>query len=298
MIRRAFVAVVAVVVAVGLTACGGARKSGVCSSAPTASGQGDASALEGQGDAAWAQRGDIAQLRSAIAAWSKALAVNPGNADLRVKLARAHYFLADGHLALDDESKEEMVANYELGTNQAELALGQKYPKYRAKYCSRQPFKSALQQLDKGAIAAMYWYATNLGKYALATNIVEVLNQKDRIKAMMELVRSLDPKFFYNAADRYFGAFYTKIPFPKGDLPLSARYFNEAISSSPEYLATRVLYADMNALKAKNKELFVKLLNEVVAFDVSRFPAIQAENSAEQQKAKNLLEELDVYFPE
>ncbi len=282
-----------------LVACGASRQSGICGSlTPPATAHGDADGLVAQGDTAWEQRADESQLRASIDSWQKALAIDPDRADVRVKLARAHYFLADGHLSFDEEREEEMVANFRMGTDQAELGLGQKYPAFASKFCSRQPFSVALQQLDKGAMGAMYWYATNLGKYALATSIVEVLNQKDRIEAMMGLIKKLEPSFFHYAADRYFGAYYTKIPFPKGDLAKSKGHFMTSISGAPYYQATRVLLASMNAAKGGDRALFKQMLDDVVAFDLDSRPDLKAENAAEQRKAQALLDEIDIYFPE
>jgi tetratricopeptide (TPR) repeat protein len=278
--------------------CGASRQSGVCGSMDFPKGSGDAAALDAEGDAAWGERGDEARLRGAIDAWEKALAIDPSNADVRVKLAHAHYFLADGFIRFDETKTEEMLAHFEAGTNQAEIALSQAYPAYRSKYCARQPFSSALQQLDADAVPAMYWYATNLGKYALAKSIVAILNEKDRIKAMMGFIKSNNEKYFYNASDRYFGAFYTKIPFPNGDLPKSRGHFEASIAGSPTYLATKVLYAGMNALKAGDKATFKRMLDEVAAFDLQTAPELIPENTIEKRKGADLLEEIDVYFPE
>ncbi|MGB0588947.1 MAG: TRAP transporter TatT component family protein [Myxococcota bacterium] len=297
--RRAMILTALCALAMSVVACGASRQSGICGSlTPPATAKGDADGLIKQGDAAWEQRADESQLRVAIDSWQKALAIDPNRADQRVKLARAHYFLADGHLRFDEERETEMIDNLRSGTDQAELGLGQLYPAFASKFCSRQPYKVALQQLDKGALGAMYWYATNLGKYALATSIVEVLNQKDRIVAMMELLKSLDKGFFHHAADRYFGAFYTKIPFPSGDLPKSQSHFMASAEGAPYYLATKVLLASMNAAKAGNRALFKQMLDEVVAFDLDSRPDLKPENAAEQRKAKDLLDEIDIYFPE
>ena len=297
--RRALLFAALAMLFASLTACGASRQSGICGELPPPpTAQGDADAFQKQADAAWEQRADESQLRVAIDGWQKALAIDPSRAQLRVKLARAHYFLADGHLRFDETREKEMVENLRAGTNEAELGLGQLYPNFRSKFCSRQPYSVALQQLDKGATGAMYWYATNLGKYALATSIVEVLNQKDRIKAMMDLVKSLDPGFFHYAADRYFGAFFTKIPFPSGDLPKSQGHFEASIAGAPYYLATRVLLASMNATKAENAALFKEHLDAVLAFDLDSRPDLKPENAVEQRKAKELLEEIDVYFPD
>jgi len=297
--RRALITAALLALSTTLIACGASRQSGICGEAtPPATAQGDADGFVSLADEAWDKRGDESQLRAAIDGWQKALAIDPSRGELRVKLARAHYFLADGHLRFDEEREQEMVDNLRLGTNQAELALGQQYPNFRAKFCSRQPYSVALQQLDKGALGPKYWYSTNLGKYALATSIVEVLNQKDRIVAMMELVKSLDAGFFHHAADRYFGAFYTKIPFPTGDLPKSRGHFEASIAASPHYLATRVLLASMNAAKGGDRALFKEHLDAVMAFDLASRPDLVPENTAEQRKAEELLDEIDIYFPD
>ena len=64
------------------------------------------------------------------------------------------------------------------------------------------------------------------------------------------------------------------------------------------YLATRVLLASMNATKAENAALFKEHLDAVLAFDLDSRPDLKPENAAEQRKARELLEELDVYFPD
>lgn len=294
-------AVVAVASAgVALSACGTSRQSGICGDvnpAPTATG--DVDTLDKQGDEAFAQRAEQAQAEAAIAAWSEALKVAPSRHDIRVKLARAHYYLADSVLWIqyNIEGKEavgeQMANHYKAAANEAELALGQKYPGFRSKYCARQPFNTALEQLDKDAVPAMYWYAASLSRYALMTSLVEVLNQSERIKAMMDLIQRLDPSYWYYASDRYLGGFYTKIPFPSGDLPRSSKHFDKSVQNAPNYLATKVIYAEMNATKAGDRALFQRLLEEVLAFDLDSAPEIKPENAAEQKKAKFYLDDID-----
>ena len=283
-----------------LSACGTSRQSGICGDAnPSPTATGDVDALEKQGDAAFAQRADQVQAEAAIKAWTEALKVSPSRHDIRVKLARANYFLADEHLWMqfnidkNEAAGERMAGLYKSAANEAEFALGQKYPSFRSKYCARQPFNTALEQLDKDSVPAMYWYAASLSRYALMTSIVEVLNQTDRIKAMMELIHRFEPAYWYYASDRYLGGFYTKIPFPSGDLPKSSKHFETAIQNAPSYLATKVIYAEMNAAKAGDKPLFKRLLEEVIAFDLESAPEIKPENAGEQKKAKFYLDDID-----
>lgn len=289
-----------VAAAAALTACGTARQSGICGDInPSPSGAGDVDALEKEAEAAWAERGDRAKAEAAIKAWQELLKAAPNRPDIRTRLARAHYYYADSILWLDyniggkEAAGAEMAKNYKEAANQAELALGQKYPGFRSKYCARQPFNTALEQLDKDAVPAMYWYAASLSRYALMTSLVEVLNQTDRIKAMMDLIARFEPSYWYWAADRYQGGFYTKIPFPSGDLPRSTRHFDKAVTNAPNYLATKVIYAEMNAAKAGDRALFERLLKEVMAFDLESAPDIKPENAAEQKKAKYYLDDID-----
>lgn len=300
-VRGSTLSLAAVIVAGGLlAACGTSRQSGICGDAnPPPTATGDVAALDAQGDAAFAQRLDQAQAEAAIKAWNEALKVAPSRHDIRVKVARANYFLADSHLWMQfniegkEAAGERMAQLYKNAANEAELALGQKYPGFRSKYCARQPFNTALEQLDKDSVPAMYWYAASLSRYALMTSLVEVLNQSDRIKAMMDLIQRYDPSYWYFASDRYLGGFYTKIPFPSGDLPKSSKHFEKALQSAPTYLATKVIYAEMNAAKAGDRALFQRLLEEVIAFDLESAPEVKPENSAEQQKAKFYLADID-----
>lgn len=288
-----------------LSACGTSRQSGICGDAnPAPTATGDANALDKQGDEAFVQRADQAQAEAAIKAWTEALKVSPSRHDIRIKLARANYFLADEHIWMQfniegkEAAGERMTGLYKAAANEAEFALGQKYPGFRSKYCARQPFNTALEQLDKDAVPGMYWYAASLSRYALMTSIVEVLNQTDRIKAMMELIHRFEPSYWYYASDRYLGGFYTKIPFPSGDLPKSSKHFETAIQNAPSYLATKVIYAEMNAAKAGDKPLFKRLLEEVIAFDLDSAPEIRAENAGEQKKAKFYLDDIDSLISE
>lgn len=280
--------------------CGTARQSGICGDVnPSPTGSGDVAALEKAADEAWTQRADRAQAAAAITSWQEALKAAPSRHDIRTKLARAHYYFADSILWIDfnidqkEAAGAEMAKNYKEAANQAEMALGQRYPGFRSKYCARQPFNTALEQLDKDAVPAMYWYAASLSRYALMTSLVEVLNQSDRIKAMMDLIGRLDPSYWYWASDRYQGGFYTKIPFPSGDFPRSTRHFEKSLTNAPTYLATRVIYAEMNAAKAGDRALFERLLKEVIDFDLETAPEIKAENAAEQKKAKFYLDDID-----
>ena len=65
---------------------------------------------------------------------------------------------------------------------------------------------------------------------------------------------------------------------------------------APNYLGTKVLWADYLAKKNNDKETYKRLLEEVLAADPNIDPEIAPENRAEQEKAKQLLAEIDNTF--
>lgn len=289
-----------VIVALALSACGTKRQTGICADSfiPNASEQGDAAALDAAGDAAWEQRKDVTKLKEAIAAWQKAVNIDPKRNATRVKLSRARYLYGDGHLRADDDAEEAMIAEFDKGTRQAEMAFAQQSEGYRADFCAEKPYEEAIKKATKADVPAMYWYATNLGKWGLAKGLFTILKYKDNIKAMMTRLQELDSAYFYHAPSRYFGVFYTKIPFPGGDEQLSAKNFDASIAGSPQYLATKVLYASAHATKWKKRLLFFEMLTDVKYFPIEKAPELDAENTIEKRKAAEFLEDIDTFFGE
>lgn len=284
--------------AIALAGCGTKRQVGICGDIDVPTAQGDASALVAAGDAAWAERRDEGRLRAAVAAWERALTMDPKNTDVRVKLSRGRYLLADGYVRTDEEKEAEMLGLFDQGIKDAEVAIAQLSSSYRADICAEKPFTEAITKADKAAVPAMYWYASNLGKWGLAKGIMTILKYKDNIKAMMDRITELDPTYFYHAPSRYFGAYYTKVPFPSGDMPKSKEYFEKSIAGSPQYLATKVLMAEQYCTRVKDKALFKSLLDNVLAFDLATAPELIPENTIEQRKARELLEDIDTFFGE
>lgn len=280
--------------------CGASRQSGLCADDLYTKGtlQGDAAAAAKEGEEHWEKRGDIVELRKAIEAWERAVQIDPSKHETMVRLARAWYFLGDGHLRFDDEKKDEMLAAFEKGTYWAEVALRGTNAEFRKRVCASEPFEKALQSVDKKDVPAIYWYATNLGKWGLASSIINVLENKDKVASMIGTARRLDANYFYGAPDRYFGAYYTKIPFPNGDLKRSEKHFRRSLQIEPNYFATRVLMAEMLATKKKDRSLFKEQLEAVLAAKPDVIPDLQPEQTIEQKKAKDLLEDIDVLFEE
>ena len=143
----------------------------------------------------------------------------------------------------------------------------------------------------------MYWYATNLGKWAASQGFATRLRYKDDIKATMLQVKALDENYFFAAPWRYFGSFEAVTAgLAGGSLEKSEENYKKAVELAPNYLGTKVLWAEFLCVKKQDKATFKKLLEEVIAADPKAEPSVTPENTIEQLKAKKLLAQIDEKF--
>jgi hypothetical protein len=257
---------------------------------------GDLAAAEKAAADAWSKRADEKQLQLAIEKLKEASAIDPKKAENWVKLGKALYLWADGHLRLDEDREDEMVPVFKRSVYAFERAIRATNPDYTFAVCAKDPIKKVVSTIRKQDLDAIYWYSTALGKYGLASSITEVLGNKDRIYAFIRRVGKLDSKFNYGAAHRYLGAFFTKIPFPKGDVKKSRKHFEKSIAIAPNYLATRVLMAKMLAPKLKDRALFKAQLDYVLNAKDDVISGLAPEHALEKKKAKLLLADIDDIF--
>lgn len=254
-----------------------------------------AKGLEGDGDALWEQRADKAKLTEALAKWEAAFE-RAASAELAAKLARGHYLLGDGYFALENNA-EMRDAEYQKGLDWASRSLKLSAPEFAKAMTDGKKHAEAITLAPKEAVPAMYWYATNLGKWAASKGFATRLRYKDDIKATMLHVKALDEHFFFAAPWRYFGAFEAVTAgLAGGSLEKSEENFKKAVELAPSYLGSKVLWAEQLAVKKQDKATFKQLLDEVVAADPTVEPSIEPENRIEQAKAKKLLSQIDEKF--
>lgn len=248
-----------------------------------------------EGDALWKERGDKAKLLAAIEKW-ESVADKANDAELFSKLSRAHYLLGDGYYVLEGKTAER-DAEYQKGLDWATRALKAGAPEFAKAMADGKKHHEAITLATKDAVPGMYWYATNLGKWAATKGFATRLRYKDDIKATMTHVKSLDEMYFYAAPWRYFGGFEAVTAgLAGGSLEKSEENFKKAVELAPNYLGTKVLWAEFLCTKKNDKATYKKLLEEVVAANASVDPEIEPENKIEQEKAKKMLATIDERF--
>lgn len=252
------------------------------------------------GDAAFLLRADRAQLELAISKYEEAVKLKDDDHVTYGKLSRACYLLADGWLFFEKDTRSELfLATYEKGYTYAQRGMAAISPELEQRLAAGVDLKDAVSLLGKDAIDLLYWYSTNLGKWGNAQDITVVLTYKDRIYTIMEMVYRLDPNFFYGAADRYFGAYYSIAPsFAGGDLDRSWQHFQATMKIAPNYVSTWNLIAEFYAPKKKDGALFDEMVAKVLAAPDDIIPELTAETKVEKRKAEALIKrKADGEFP-
>ena len=106
-------------------------------------------------------------------------------------LTRGYYLLADGHT----EQMEEKKKLWEVGIAWGEKAMATN-PEFKKRVVDNgEKIEDTLKYLTKGEIEAIYWTASNLGKWGKNSGIATVLKYKTRIKNMINRVGELDKTF-------------------------------------------------------------------------------------------------------
>ncbi len=255
------------------------------------------SELMAQAKQAWANRGDIAQAKAAVDSYTAVADIDPGNAEALAELTHAIFFYADCHLRFDESNPDLHKDTHEEGIRAGERALSALSPSFAEKMAAGTRIEDALDVLNASAVPALYWRASNLGRWATLESFATLLSYKDEVRAIMEFCLANDPLYWYQGPDRYFGVFYARAPsFAGGDMKKSAAHFNKSIEGQPNYFGTRTLMAEEWAVKEDNRPLYEELLNYVLNGDPTVIPEITPENTCEQRKAKKMMAEIDDTF--
>jgi tetratricopeptide (TPR) repeat protein len=250
---------------------------------------------EAQAEAAWANRGDKAQLELAIAQWEARLAERPDDGDTLARLARAYYLLADGYLRALGPKDERYLGAFEKGIAAGERAMATASPEFKSRVTRDEKVEEAIQVMGKEGLPAMYWYSVNLGKWSRAKGIAALLGNKDRVKGVLERVLALEETFFYGAPHRYFGVYWSLLPVGR-DLDKSKQHFERSLAIAPNYVGTKVLMAESYAVKKQDRALFARLLDEVLATPDAIIPDLVPETRIEKDKARELKAKIDDLF--
>ena len=193
------------------------------------------------------------------------------------------------------------MAIYDKGTKAGENVLNtvEKFAKAKKK---KKAESEAVKTIGKENIDALYWTAANLARWAKFASFTQKLSVKARIRYLWDRVMELDPNYFYGGVYRFFGGYFALVPTITGenDPVKSKEMFDKGLASAPDYLETKVLFAEAYCThpKVKDKVMFEKILNEVINADVNVNKDLIPENKMAVEKAKKLLAQEKELFEE
>ena len=217
---------------------------------------------DGDADALYAKREDLASARQAAALWSARLHTNPRDFAAAWKLARVSYWLG-GHAM---ESERRAALEHGLKAARAAIAIHPNRPE------------------------GHFWLAANMGGLAESFGMRQGLRYRGDIKDALLTVLKIDPAYQAGSADRALGRWYYKVPGLFGGSKKKSEEhlrrslaYNPNSSSSLFFLAETLIALDRDA---EARAMLEKLLAAPVSAEWA------PEDREFKEKGRRLLETL------
>ncbi len=222
---------------------------------------------------------------------------NPESA--RMLMAGTQAYIAYA-AALAACGRPERSAELSIKAKNYGLALLSLYPEFKKNMAKPvDEFQEALSGFKKSDVPALFWGGYGWANYILYQNgSPSSIADLFKIEQIMLKVLELDPLYYHGAVHLFLGVYYGSRPAIYGGKPEESRkHFEEGLSiCSRHYLPVHVAYAEYYARNTLNRELFEKLLQEVLDFPLKRRPDLSLSNQIAKRRAKKLLDQADTYF--
>jgi len=195
-------------------------------------------------------------------------------------------------LFIEDENPERASQLYLRARDYGLEALGRKGNFLRTSSPSMEKVRTSLKRFGEKEIEALFcttlswlaWLNLNIDKPA-------ALAQMGAAQSCLERVLEIKPTHFYAAPYVLMGTILGAKPGAAGgDADQARLYFEKAMEiSQGQFYFVQYHYAKYYAVRVQNKELFVKLIQEIIDGQPDRLSTVCLINSVMKQKAKKLL---------
>jgi TRAP transporter T-component len=222
---------------------------------------------------------------------------DPHNPTLLVNAAQAFYGYAFGFVELDDPERADAL--YARGVQYGVRALRDLGFKPDLSRATPDELDGALGRLDKSAVAALFWTASNWAKQIdLNRTDPARIAQLGSAERLMNRVRELDPAFYYGGVHLFYGVYYGgRAPMLGGNYAKAEQAFAEARAvTGGKLLIVDVLQAEYLERQRLDVEAFNRLLSGVVDTPLGYFPEMALANQIARQRARVLLEKQEDWF--
>lgn len=156
-----------------------------------------------------------------------------------------------------------------------------------------------LADADEEHLPDLFWTALCWGGYINARMDAETAADLPIVESLIGWTVAVNPEYYFGAGHLFYGMlFSSRSKLLGGDLEKGREHFEKAIAiTKGSFLLPKVMFARSYAVNKQDAELFVSLLNEVVAADVD-LPELRIANRVAVADARELLEKVGDYFPD
>lgn len=218
--------------------------------------------------ALWEAREDLGTAERAIEAYRAILQKRADDGEALLRLSRLHYWIGQN---LESTSREKALAHY---------GMGREYGQSAAKAAPDDP-------------GGYFFEAANLARENNLKGTFSNLFGIGTVRKLNEKAASLAPDYFYGGPDRFFCAYYTKLPgLFGGDRDKAIEHGRRAVESFPDYAGNRYFLAEAYR-KAGMTDLARKELAAAAALPDDAHPDAVPEQRMEKRRAAALRAELE-----
>ncbi|MCB1213943.1 MAG: hypothetical protein KDK66_00575 [Deltaproteobacteria bacterium] len=169
----------------------------------------------------------------------------------------------------------------------------------KARQSSLEAWKKALKGKGKKDLEDLFWIAFAWGNYLnWHKDDIAAIGEIPKVQSLMERVYELDPNYYHGGPSLLLGGFYASRPPMLGGQPkLAKEFFEQALEANQgQHLMAKVAYAQFYAVQTQKRELFNRLLNEVIQGDAEAKKELILSNKLAKIRAKLLLKKADNFF--
>ncbi|MEZ4273071.1 MAG: TRAP transporter TatT component family protein [Myxococcota bacterium] len=161
------------------------------------------------------------------------------------------------------------------------------------------PSDELLSKVSKDDLPGLYWSAA---PWAAAINAgrsePSLITQLPIVRRLMERCVAIDPQYYWAGPLMTLGAMDAVLPKALGGRPdLATKNFTQAIAlTDGHHLMMQVLYARMVGVQNSDRDLFERLLKQVLQADAAQEPDLTLTNRLAQRRAQRYLDRIDDLF--
>ncbi|MFQ5481770.1 MAG: TRAP transporter TatT component family protein [Nitrospinaceae bacterium] len=225
------------------------------------------------------------------------LYLDPGNETLLLTLAEGFCNYAVSFV--EEPYPQRAAAYYLRGRDFAARALTQAGGPPAFYALGLREFEAAAKGLEPAQLPALYWMTRCWGGWVfLNQDKMEALVALSKMELAMTRVLQWQETFDHAGPHLFFGVFYASRPRILGGDPEKGRlHFERNLELTGEkFLMSQVLYAKLYAVQTQDRDLFDRLLHQVLDTPADAPARWRLVNAVAKVKARALLETADDYF--